>query len=384
MTHRERAMAVLNYETYDRLPIVHFGFWRETLDNWAAEGHLTDEEAEDWGDGNPMDIRVGRKLGFDFNWYAAFHPNTHLRPGFEREVREELPDGSRKVLDGNGVVVLEKPGTTGIPPEIEHLLTDRASWEKHFKHRFEFCEERVTEGKVLVVDEMVPFTEGGLDYLKTGEREYPYGLHCGSLFGNIRNMLGVTGSSYLYAEDHELFTEIIDTVGDLCYRCTKTVIESGARFDFGHFWEDICFKNGPLVIPSVFEEKVGPHYKRITDLLHEYDIQIVSLDSDGMIDALIPTWFHNGVNTMFPIEVGTWHASIAPWREQYGRELRGVGGMDKKVFAHDRAAVDAEVERLKPLVDLGGFIPCPDHRLAPDSKWENVVYYSERMHSEFG
>jgi hypothetical protein len=27
------------------LPLVHFGFWRETWEKWAAEGHLTAEEA---------------------------------------------------------------------------------------------------------------------------------------------------------------------------------------------------------------------------------------------------------------------------------------------------------------------------------------------------
>ena len=86
---------------------------------------------------------------------------------------------------------------------------------------------------------------------------------------------------------------------------------------------------------------------------------------------------------MFPIEVGTWRASIAPWRTQYGRALRGVGGMDKVVFSRDYAAIDAEIERLKPLVELGGFIPCPDHRIAPDAKWENVQYYCDKMHRTF-
>jgi len=194
----------------------------------------------------------------------------------------------------------------------------------------------------------------------------------------------VVGSSYLFAEDPDLFDEIINTFGDLCFRCVKRALESGAKFDFAHFWEDICFKNGPLIIPSVFDEKVGPHYKRITDLCHSYGITIVSLDCDGWIDALIPTWFNNGVNTMFPIEVGTWNASIAPWREQYGKELRGVGGMNKVVFTRDRGAVDAEIERLKPLVDLGGYLPCPDHRLAPDSHWDNVLYYCDRMRQVFG
>jgi uroporphyrinogen decarboxylase len=98
-----------------------------------------------------------------------------------------------------------------------------------------------------------------------------------------------------------------------------------------------------------------------------------------MIDTLLPTWFNNGVNTMFPIEVGTWNANIAPWREKYGKELRGVGGMDKKVFCYDHAAINREIERLKPLVALGGYIPCPDHRIPPDAKWENVQYYCECM-----
>jgi uroporphyrinogen decarboxylase len=87
---------------------------------------------------------------------------------------------------------------------------------------------------------------------------------------------------------------------------------------------------------------------------------------------------------MFPIEVGTWNGNIAPWREKYGKELRGVGGMNKTVFARDRAAVDGEIERLKPLVELGGYIPCPDHRIAPDAEWDLVRHYCERMRETFG
>lgn len=67
-------------------------------------------------------------------------------------------------------------------------------------------------------------------------------------------------------------------MGDLCYRCAERILAAGARFDFAHFWEDICFKNGPLINPRKFEAKVGPHYKRITDLAHRYGLNIVSLD----------------------------------------------------------------------------------------------------------
>ena len=379
MNNRQRAMAVLNYQNHDRLPIVHFGFWTETLEKWAKEGHITIHQAHNWGDSTPIDKQIGDKLGFDFGWYNCFSPDSFINPFFDTKVLKVHADGSREFVQYDGVVVLQKDDAGSIPAEIDHLLKDRGSWEEHYLPRLQFFEERITKAMVNTGQEFIQFDQGGLDYLKNESKETPLGLFCGSLFGNIRNILGVIGVSYLSVDDEELYDEIIDTIANLCYRCAEYTLSQGATFDFAHFWEDICFKNGPLVSPEVFNRKVGPYYKKITGLLNSYDIDIVSLDCDGLIDSLVPTWFHNGVNTMFPIEVGTWNASIAPWRKEYGQQLRGVGGMNKVVFSHDYAAIDAEVERLKPLVELGGYIPCPDHRIAPDAKWENVQYYCGKM-----
>ena len=286
-------------------------------------------------------------------------------------------------MNADGVVELEKDNAGSIPAELDHLLKDRKSWEEHYLPRLTFHRDRVHQRLVNTGSKFVPFDNEGLEYLNDPNRKNPIALYCGSLFGQIRNWLGIQGVSYLYMDDEALYDEIIDTVGQLCYQCVAETLACGAVFDYGHFWEDICFKNGPLVVPSVFAEKVGPYYKKITDLLHRHHIDIVSLDCDGKIDALIPTWLKNGVNTMFPIEVGTWNANIKPWRQQYGSDLRGVGGMNKTVFARDYAAIDAEIERLKPLVELGGYIPCPDHRIAPDARWENVQYYCEKMRQTF-
>jgi len=371
MTHRERTLAVLKYQPYDRLPIVHFGYWGETLQKWVEEGHLRAEEIMGSGDGNEVECALSAKLGFDFNWQVMFYTNGGLAPTFERKVVRELSDGLRHVQDEGGVVTVQSANAGSIPAEIDHLLKDRASWEEHFKWRHVWSGDRV-DATLLA-------------QLAAKQREIPLGLHCGSLFGYIRGLLGLEGVSYLYMDDEPLFREIIDTVGDLCFRNVEHTLQLGAGvgFDFAHFWEDICFKNGPLINPSVFREYVGPHYRRITDLVKRHGIDIISLDCDGCINALLPVWFDNGVNTMFPIEVGTWNASIAPWRQQFGKELRGVGGMNKTVFSHDRAAIDAEIERLKPLVALGGYIPCPDHRIAPDAKWDLVQYYCERMRTTF-
>lgn len=380
MNHRERVKSILHYETVDRVPVAHFGFWNETLEKWHHEGHLTEAESRTGQEGC---LSINQKLGFDFNWFSTFFYHGSLFPGFERKVLEELPDGSKKVLNAYGVVELEKTGTGSIPMEIAHTLSDRASWEEHYLPKLRFSAERIQQSWVMNPDAGTykVFADGGLDVLKDRGRAQHYGLYCGSLLGDIRNWLGVVNLSYLQADDEDLFLEIVQTVADLDLRNTEYILKTGAQFDFAHFWEDVCFKNGPLISPAVFDEVIGPHYKRITSLCNAYGIDIISVDCDGLIDALIPTWIENGVNTMFPIEVGTWNASLAPWREKYGRELRGVGGMNKTVFARDRAAVDREIERLKPLINLGGYIPCPDHRIPPDAEWDNVRYYCDQMHN---
>lgn len=382
MTNRERVLAVLRYQDYDRLPVVHFGFLGDTLQRWYAEGHITEAEMKGYGDGNPTDVALCRKLGFDCNYHTLFAPNVGLMPGFESRVIRTFEDGSQHILNGQGLVLLHVPNTKSIQPDVDHLLKDRKAWEELYLPKLQFSPARVDAAGVRIGEKMVRFDQGGREFL-SGKREHLVGLRCGSLYGTIRDWLTLEGSCYLQVDDEPLFDEMIDTVGELAFQCTKMALESGAVFDYAHFWEDICFKNGPLISPRVFAAKVGPHYRRITDLVQSHGIDIISLDCDGWIDALIPAWFENGVNTMFPIEVGTWNASIAPWREQYGRELRGVGGMDKRVFAHGRAAVDAEIERLKPLVQLGGYLPCPDHRIAEDAEWDAVRYYCDRMHEVF-
>lgn len=364
MNIHENTLAILNYENYERMPVVHFGMWKETFSKWVNEGHIpTNETSHE---------EVMKSLGFDFGWPGrGCGANIGFIPGFDEKVVEELPDGSQKFQNKDGVIVLQMPGTSSIPAEIDHLLKDRTSWEEHYLPKLKFNEERIDYNRLEKIKD------------ESANRELPLTISCGSMIGTIRNWVGVEGLSYLMVDDPELYDEIINTYFELIYQGLQKVLTFGIKPDFGGYWEDICFKTGPLVIPSVFDEKCGPNYRKISKLLAEHGVHMSWLDCDGMIDSLIPTWLENGVNIMFPIEVGTWGANIKPWREKYGKELRGVGGMDKRVFAKDYDAVDKEIERLKPLIELGGYIPCPDHRIPPDAIWENVQYYCEKMHNLF-
>jgi hypothetical protein len=66
-------------------------------------------------------------------------------------------------------------------------------------------------------------------------------------------------------------------------------------------------------------------------------------------------------------------------RRKYGKELRISGGVDKRALAKGPAAIDAELARLKPLIDEGGYIPHTDHSCPPDVSFANFCYYIKRQ-----
>ncbi len=367
MNNIERMQRILHFRDVDRLPAVHFGYWPELVVEWADAGKIPAEIAHGWYDGGEKDRALDALIGWDFNWQTMASAPHGLSPAFETKTLETLPDGSRRVQNHLGLIERVKPGTISIPSEDDYLLKDREAFEALYKPKMQFTSERLN-----------------LDYWRswndTRPKDRPVGLHLGSVLGDIRNMVSVVGMSYLmYDEDEELLADIVDTYAEMQYQCAKAVLETGARFDFAHYWEDICFKNGPLLSPEIFDELCSKHYKKRNDLCRQYGIDIISLDCDGVTDKLLPTWVESGVNTMFPIEVGVWGDQFEPARKRFGRDVLGVGGMDKTALRKDRAAVDAELERMERLAALGGFIPCPDHRLMPGTKFELVQYYVERI-----
>lgn len=369
MTTRERCMNILHYKDTDRIPAVHFGYWGELLVEWAEQGHISMEMAKGAvHDGSPVQAELDRIIGWDCTWHNCVYPKLGLYPAFKRKVIETLPDGSQRVLTGKGVIEKFKPGIVSIPSEDDYLLKDRKAFEELFLPKMQYSEDRAKS------EDLIRQYNGKLEY------DAPIGLRVGSVLGDIRDITTIMGMSYLmYDEDEELFADIVDAYAEMQYKCVETALKTGLKFDFGHYWEDICFKSGPLLSPEAFDELCRKHYKKRNDLLHKYGIDIISLDCDGVTEKLIPTWLETGVNVLFPIEVGVWGDQFEPARKKYGEAILGVGGMDKTAFRKDKAAVDAELERLKRLFDMGGFIPCPDHRLMPGSKFELVQYYAEEI-----
>ena len=59
-------------------------------------------------------------------------------------------------------------------------------------------------------------------------------------------------------------------------------------FDFATGWEDICFKNGPIVSLGFFTDVVVPRYKRIGDKLHAAGLAVGLHTFAAFIDKRCP------------------------------------------------------------------------------------------------
>jgi len=129
----------------------------------------------------------------------------------------------------------------------------------------------------------------------------------------------------------------------------------------------------------IFDECVAPGYLKIRNKLEEYGVDIYGLDTDGDVRALIGHWLDSGVNLQFPIEVGTFKGDAMEYRKMYGKDLRVIGNFDKLTLEKGHSAIEAEIQRLIPLMKEGGFIIMPDHLITPGTPLEDYRWYLERI-----
>ena len=356
MNARERFRNTMHYKPVDRCPIRDFGFWDETLLVWKRYGL-------------PEFVENGTAANEFFGMDPEFPCGglTDLRPYFEEEVLEDRGD-SEIVRDRDGVVVERGKIMSAIPKHLHHLLRDRESWEKHYKPRM-----RPDDRKRFLSEEL---WSKWVEKWARPDREYPLFIHAGSLYGRQREWFGLTRVSEVIYDDPCLFEEIVETCADIAIAVIERICgECGVRPEAASIWEDMCYSAGPLISPKTFQQVLVPHYRRIVDTLHRYDVDVIFVDCDGKIDRLLPLWLEAGVNCMFPLEVGTWGTDPVEYRRQYGRDLLMMGGFDKRILARTKRDITAEVERLAPLVEEGGFIPFCDHRVPPDVPLSNYIHY---------
>jgi hypothetical protein len=315
LTHRERWLRVFHYQPVDHVPDEEFGYWDETYTVWHQQG--LPEWVRTEADANKF-------FGFAPRAMVPIHLDIH--PWFEAKVLEET-DRYRIIVDHRGVKsMVYKDGKSTIPRYLEFPIKTRADWEE-FKKR-------------LDPTDPVRYPANWEEWKqKVANRDYPLGIFCGSLFGWLRDWMGLEGIAIACIEETTWVEEMMEYLTEFFLAVIKRAVEE-VQLDFAHFWEDMAYNKGPLISPKLFRQWMTPRYKRITDFLRKHGIDIVIVDCDGNILDLIPHWLEGGVNVMFPFEVRA-GSDLVLIRKKFGKEVLLMGGVDKtKLIAVKEAIVE--------------------------------------------
>jgi uroporphyrinogen decarboxylase len=356
MNARERLIATCKFAPLDRpFRFETIGFWPETITRWYDEG------LPEWAEELTALVHFGMDLRMLIN--VGNFENPCLYPLFEEETIEETDEYRTRRTSVGNVIKEFKGGQSSIPQFLEFPVKDMQTFED-IKWRLD------------------PSAAGRLgddweqsSYIYT-ESELPVFMYTCGLFGMARHLLGFENLMLAYYD----MPDLIHAIGEQWTALNTAMLEkicASATIDAIDFWEDMAYRNGPIIGPEAFKEFMLPYYKRVIDCARSLGVEILAVDSDGYIDPLIPLFIESGVNVMYPFEVQA-GMDVREVRKRYGRQLVIQGGLDKRALAIDFAAIKEEVESKVPqLLGQGGYIPSLDHNVPPDVPLENFEYYLE-------
>ena len=378
MTQRQRYLEFIKGKPCD-LPL--WGDWVGPYSEWLKHGLPPAPEVYRNAAGI-LDDRAYQRDYFGYEgiyscfWGTGRLPvNVGLCPGFPYEVIEETPE-YRIIRDGDGVLckMLTIPGhAEGAAQYLGNSLHGAVDWES-------FKRDHLDPNHPA---HYPPDAEWNRLVEACKDRDFVVTIDGGSFYGYLRNWLSVEGISYLMHDEPEWMEEAANYLADYFIAILTRAVTDIPDIDCALFWEDMCFKNGPLCSPAMFKRFFLKPYQKVTTFLRDHGVKSFWVDCDGNIEQLIELFIEGGVNGFYPLEVAAGMDAMA-LKQQYGDRILLWGGVDKRALLDGKEAIDAELARVLPAVQYGGFIPLIDHGVLGNTRLEDFVYYDKRRKELLG
>ncbi len=355
MDDRARFHAVMDYAPVDRVPLHLAGPWEDTVRRWEREGL-------------PAGVDPHVQLGVEsrrlkvHNFGYAFG----LWPRFEPRVLERTTEYT-VTIDAAGRTVRNFNDHTSMPEFLKQPVSSPAELRR-------ILDEHLDPARMA---ERFPAELRGRLEAATARGELLM-VNGGGFYWTLRELAGVDGAGYLIYDAPELVGELFDRLEEQILEGWRRIAEWKLVPDVVGYGEDIAFKTGPLVSPEWVRREILPRYRRILAAAHRLGVRHTWYDSDGDLSLLLPDFLEIGIDGVSPCEVA---AGMQPnrLRHEFGRALRLIGGVDKRELARGRAAIDRELERLRPVIEEGGYLPAVDHSVSSDISWSDYQYFVEQL-----
>jgi len=320
MTTRERFLAVVNFQPFDRLPLVEWAvWWDKTIARWHSEGL-----PETITDRYELYRHFGLEMYFQ-DWVGTMRPTC------------------------------PQPASHGAA-----LIRTMSDYEEIRPHLFPEVETQPERWKCWM---------DRVEQQRLGEAVLWFTLE--GFFWFPRVLLGIEPHLYAFYDEPGLMhrinadlaewhVSIIEKIGSIC------------QPDFMTFAEDLSYNNGPMISKDQFDEFLKPYYARVIPVLKKHGV-IPFIDSDG--DITTPaSWFEEaGIEGILPLERQA-GVDITRVRAEHPR-MQFIGHFDKMTMNRGEAAMRAEFERLVPMAAKGGFFISCDHQTPPGVSYQEYQLY---------
>ena len=356
MNYRERFLRTASFSKPDRVFYAeHNPTFPLTLARWHSEGL-------------PQDTYPRTFFGLDR--FEVLPIRFDAMPEIEKQIIKET-DQHRIVLDGDGILVKEfKNRDSGVQVSYQYLkfpVRTRQDFLRIKKRYNASSPKRVAEFWQTYRRSLV-------------DRDYPLRLNIEGMFWWVRKLMGFEGICTAIYDDPHLIMEMMEFIVDFEIDVLNRTLGNDCEeniVDYVVIFEDMAYKNGPMISPTDAKKFMLPGYRKLIDCLKAFGIDIIIVDSDGNVDSLIPLWLETGINGTLPCEVAA-GMDVRELRKKYGKELIIVGGIDKRALSQGRNVIREEVfQKVPHLVEAGGYFPTVDHQVPHEVPLDNYRYYLE-------
>jgi uroporphyrinogen decarboxylase len=306
---------------------------------------------------------VGRYFGLE-PFFQIVPAHMGAFPGFEHKVLSETEEFVVSI-DWRGITARNRRDGGSMPEFLAYPVRTPADWIRYKAERLQpRIEERLPNLKQFAAD--IPSLDAPVQL-----GVFPFGV-----FGTARDMMGAEELLIAFYDQPDMVRDIMHTYTDLWLALYEEIAKV-VRVDHVHIWEDMSGKQGSLISMAMIEEFMMPEYDRMAAFAARRGIPIISVDSDGLVDQLVPVMMRHGINAFMPFEVQAGNDIVA-CRKQY--PILGImGGLDKSALAKGRRELHRELDRAERMLALGGWVPGFDHLIPPDASWDNFEYFMEHL-----
>jgi uroporphyrinogen decarboxylase len=340
MRPRERVLASLEHQAFDRLPVKHTG--TPEVDAALMAYFCVTEQDE-----------LLERLGDDFRYVAPVWRGPELR---------SFPDGSWEGYWGeryNDISFGE-----GTYPETVYLpFADVTDPDELAGYPF----PRAGDFDTATLLEQCRHYEGYAIVLGgPGHFDFINGIARCRGVEQVLVDLATEDPVYLHLMEqrYQFFMEWFE----------RSLLAAEDEIDFIHVGEDLGTQNGLLISPEIFERHFAPRFEALFALAHQHGVRTM-MHICGSVRDLMPRLIEIGLDVLDVVQVGAAGMDLAGLKEDFGEQLCFCGTMDVQTVLPFGGVADVEEavrQRLALFAD-GGLFLGPTHAIQVGTPLENSL-----------